>query len=65
MISGMGHMEGFPPQSGHDASQLYEVLELQAVFVHRAAAKLLKEMLQGVPNTITIHQIPFLYLHAM
>lgn len=41
MLSGMVHLVRFAPQSGNDASQLCEVLELQAVFVHRGAAEIL------------------------
>lgn len=65
MLSGVVHLVRFTAQSGNDPSQLYEVLELQAVFVHRGAAELLEEVLQGVFDSETIHQVPFLYLHAM
>lgn len=61
----MIHVVGFAPQRGFDATQFYEVLQLQAVFIDRAAADLLQEMFQGVSDSEAIQAVSPLYVNAM
>lgn len=64
-FGGAIHLVGFAPQHGYNATQFYEVLHLQAVFIDRAAAELLQEMLQGVSDSEAIQAISPLYVDAM
>lgn len=64
-FGGAIHLVGFAPQRGFDATQFYKVLQLQAVFIDRAAAELLQEMLEGVSDSEAIQAVSPLYVDAM
>lgn len=61
----MIHLVGFALQRGFDDTQFYKVLQLQAVFIDRAAAELLQEMLQGASDSEAIQAVSPLYVDAM